>query len=432
MQTSVDDCGTLRKQVTISYDAQEVAARADELLGRYGTQATIKGFRPGKAPRAVLKARYGKAAEGEARSALIDEGFKQLIKDQALEPFGQVEEQDIDTKDGVRAVLAFDIRPTVNLPEIDSLTITTNDTSASPEEVEEEITQLCRRMGTYVDLDDQTTLVSDDVIVITGTITSNGETVRSIEDLRHIVGAYPLFGTGVDEVVAMVADKKVGDVLEFTTTLPENFQPEQWGGKEVQVSVTIQQGQRLEPATLDDDLATRIGAESVDNLRERITMALAARKENALVEQQNTEIIDQLIERCPFELPPHSFDKIIEQGLAAAMERHQDADPERRQELEQEERERIVKDTTQALRRHLILDAVANQYDVHTTRQDLEQQISMAAYQSGRKPAEIAQELQESGRLNEVAHDIREHKALELIRRKLTETPATEEADASS
>lgn len=432
MQTSVDDCGTLRKQVTISYDAQEVAARTDELLSRYGTQANIKGFRPGKAPRTVLKTRYGKAAEGEARTILIEEGFKQLLKDQSLEPFGHVEQQEFDTKDGVRAVLAFDVRPTVSLPEIDSLEISKDDTSASPEEVEEEITQLCKRLGNYIDLDDQTTLVTDDVVVLSGAVTSAGEEVRSVQDLRHIIGAYPLFGTGVDEVVAMVADKKVGDQLDFTTTLPENFQPAEWGGKEAQVTVTIQQGQRLEPAPLDDELATRIGAESIDNLRERITMAIGARKENALIERQNTEIVDQLIERCSFELPPHSFDRIIDQGLAAAMERHKDAEPERREELEKEERERIIKDTEQALRRHLILDAVANLYDVHTSRQDLEQQISMAAYQSGRKPGEIAQELQDSGRLNEVAHDIREHKALEVIRRKLTETPETEEASADA
>ena len=77
--------------------------------------------------------------------------------------------------------------------------------------------------------------------------------------------------------------------------------------------------------------------------------------------------------------------------------------------------EEIKAEVEKGLKRHLIVDAVAEQHQVQVTREDLESQIQMAAMRSNRKPQEIADQLQKSGQINQVVAEIREAKALEVL-----------------
>ena len=79
----------------------------------------------------------------------------------------------------------------------------------------------------------------------------------------------------------------------------------------------------------------------------------------------------------------------------------------------------LTKETTaeveKSLKRYLVIDAIAEQYNVKVMREDLESQIQMAAMRSGRKPQDIADQLQKSGQVNQVVAEIREAKALEVM-----------------
>ncbi|MFW5860253.1 MAG: trigger factor [Planctomycetota bacterium] len=428
MQATVEDCGPLRKRVTVSYEPQEIAAREQELLQRYAGQVRMKGFRPGKTPQSVVRSRYGKAVKSEAREQLIKEGFESAVDEKGLQPIGPTEVEATSEENGLSHTIVFDVRPTFELPDPKSLDLPQEDTDASEEEVQQELDQLSRRMGSYTDLDGETPVAAEDVLILSGRITAGDETVREVQDLHHILGSYPLFGVEAADMVEKAAGKTVGDEIAFDTTLPENFKPEEWAGKAAHVSVSIQQAQRLTPATIDEAFATRLGAGSPEELRERVAQSIEGRKINALIEQQNTAMVTQLIERCSFDLPQQLLETVVDQRTQVAMARPENIGKEGddKAQAEREAREQAER----MLRELLIMHHVAETYDVKVTNQDFQQQLMMAAYQSGRKPDEIAKQLQETGRIHEVADDIRQHKALEVLRQLITETKDDAAAEA--
>ena len=414
MQVVVDDAGKLRKRVTLTIAADELAGRENQLLDRYAGQVNLRGFRKGKAPKAVVRQRFGDAVTQEAQEAMLREAFQQALSDNELQPVGPLAPEEPSTDDGLVQVIEFDIAPTIDLPEPTSIAIESGESDASDEEVQEEIDNLCQRMGQQQDLGDDDTIVADDILTLTGSITAGEETVRDVHDLHHIVGATPLFGTEPEAVIAACADKSVGSQLELTTTLPDNFRPEEWVNKEATVSVTIQKAQRQAPAELNDELAKRIGAEDVDALRTRISEGISARKADQQRGEQIESLVEKLIEGTSFDLPEKLVESLIEQNIESSIEQRKQADAEA-DVNEDEVREEVTGEVDRGLRRQLLMDAIAKEYNVQATQQDINQQIAMAAYQSGRKPEDIAKQLQESGRLMEVANDIRQHKALELF-----------------
>lgn len=407
MDVQIADVGTLRKQLTLTYSEKEVDQRASKLLKTYGGQAKVEGFRSGKIPLSVLKRRYGKAAREQTVDQLLQDGMREAIEDHKLKPLGPINDEERQTDEGIKLVTSFDVHPEVVLPDPDSFEITREDISVSEEEVEEELAGLARRSGETKDLEADADLQADDTITLSGKITSGDETVREVHDLNHLLGSYPLFGTSHEEVLEMVKGKKVGDELAFDTTLPEHFHPDEWAGKDAHVSVTIQRAQRLQPAEIDDAFAKSLGVEEgVGALRERVEESIKSRKENQQHQEQLEQVTEQLVEKTDFEVPQAILDTITKEQLAQAKTGGDEEQPD--EETVRAEQERM-------LRRHIAISAVAEQFEVQATQQDLQQQIMMAAYQSGRQPQELAQQLEESGRMPQVIADIREAKAVETL-----------------
>lgn len=441
MQISVDDAGTLRKQITVTWDATEVKAREDELLERYAGQINMKGFRRGKVPPKLVRQRFGSTVRGEVQEKLGQEGLSQAVRDHELSPVGPIETESNEIgESGMTLVTSFDVKPAIDLPDPASIEIPLEDAAATPEEVDEELAGLARRSGEHVEVAAGDELRRDDALTLTGSLTAGEETVREIQDLNHLLGAYPLFGTEPDAVVALVEELKVGDTLAFDTTLPDTFKPEEWAGKDCHVAVTIQRAQRLQPATIDDAFASKLGAENAEDLRTRVEQMIASRKDQDLRSRQMEAMFTELIAKTTFELPPKLYQDLVEQQLQQEIERAKEGeeamDADAVRSKCQSTQEESVEDE---LRRHLLTEAIADTFQVEATQQDLQQQITMAAYQSGRPPQDVAKQLQESGRLMQVMTDIRNHKALETMLNKVraahgldAEETAEETADAST
>lgn len=403
MNTTVTDLGTLRKQLTITIPADTLAERRNQLLERYAGRVQLKGFRPGKKPpRAVLEKRLGPAVDDEASQGLIEEAFSQGIKDNNLKPIGGITTDSSDRNNGITHVVSFEVRPEISLPAPADIPVTIEDCNASDEDVESELQDFAKRAGEYAELSAEETLTEGDIITLAGGVTVDGTSVRDLHDLQHMLGSYPLLGLEPAEVLKTLGDKKVGDAATFTTTLPDSFTPEEHVGKQAEVAVTIQSARRLSPAPIDEALAKRLGLESLDELRTRLRDMIQHRKQDELQTKQSDEVMDHLIANCQFDCPELLRESIIKQ------QREQQGE-------EAKSEDEISAEVDKDLRKHLLIEQIADELQVQVTRQDIDQQIAMAAYQSGRKPEEVAKQLQESGRIQQVAAEIRSSKALGMF-----------------
>ncbi len=408
MQVQVADAGTLAKRVTISYTPAEVAERKKKLIKGLAGEVKLEGFRPGKAPQAVLEKRYGAAAQAQAEEALADEGVNSALKEHKLRPFGQIANEGIERKDGLSLTVTFETYPAVAIPEAKSLQIEAGDTAVTDAEVEEFAGSIAKRLGEMSPLAAEETVVEDDSVTLDGVLTVGGAEVRKLAQFNHLVGGYPLFGKQPKEVIEAFAGKKTGEQIAIDTTLPANFTPADHAGKDAHLAVTIASANRMRPAALDDALAQKVGAQDFAGLKETLKQRITARKQGEVRGKQIEQLSAVLLEKIQIELPP--------KALAASLTRAEaDAETKAKEKSEDVEKAKAEakSNVEKGFKRHCIMVALGDHLNVQISDDDFREQIMMAAQQTGRKPQDIADQLQKSGQGAQVAMEIREAKAME-------------------
>ena len=433
MQTTVSDAGPMRKQLTISIPAEEVKARRNELLDRYAGQVRLKGFRPGKKPpRSMVEKRLGPGFNDEVFQGLVDEAVSKGLKDNELKPIGQFAIDESSREGDITHVISFDVQPEFELPEPSSIPVTLSDTDVSDEDMDKELEDLSKRSGSYTELTAEDNLAKDDIVTLSGSVKDGETVIRDVQELQHMVGSYPLFGIEPADVEAKITGLKVGEALEVETTLPDNFTPEEYAGKDAQASLTIQSARRMAPAELNDEIAQRFGLQSLDELKDRVRSSIEARKQDEVQTAQSEEILAYLVDELKFDLPETLFKEVLDQRI-----KQEEAKVEANKEKEPDatvDEEALKAEVEKDLRRHLINENMADTLKVEITQEDMQQQISMAAYQSGQKPEDVAKQLQESGRVQQVAAEIRAAKALAMFIETVVKahTPDDENSEAEA
>lgn len=408
MQVQVSDAGTLAKRLVISYTADEVAARKAQFMKRLAGEVKLEGFRPGKVPRALLEKRYGAAAQASTEEALADEGLNAALKEHKLRPFGQLANDGIERTAGLKLTLSCEVYPPVAFPAAKDLKVEAGDTAVSDAEVDEFAASIAKRLGDMSALAADETVAEDDSVTLDGSLSVGGAEVRKLAQFNHLVGGYPLFGKLPKDVVAAFAGKKVGDRIEFDTELPANFVPAEHAGKAAHLAATIASGNRMRPAALDDALAVKVGAKDLAGLKETLKARIAARKQGEVRGKQIEQLTTALLDQVTVELPPKAFAAALARAEADA-EKQATEKKEDVAKAKAEAKERLEK----TFKRHCVMVALGDHLQVQVTDDDFREQILMAAQQTGRRPQDIAEQLQKSGQGNQVAMEIREAKAIE-------------------
>ena len=413
MHATITDTGLLRKQLTVTFTTSEVAARRDQVLKQVAGQSRLDGFRPGKSPKALVEKRFGAAAYQKVQEELVDEGFKQALQQHRLRPIGPITNEKVEREGGLTLVCSFEVKPAITLPAPSSLSVTTSGDAVSDQDVDSALGNLCTRAGTMGVLEAGEAIIKDDSVTLVGTVSVEGKDVRKLHDFHHQVGGYALLGTLPDEVVALFKDRIIGHELRFASILPPSFTPSEAAGKKADITVTIQSAQRQRAAVANDDLAKRLGLETLEQLKAKLREQLEQQKALELHQKQITELTDALLAQVTVEVPPTLLEGVLRDQVEPKIAQ---AEQEKKSAEEISTlRSTSTADAQRMLKRYLLVDAIGEQLQVQVTREDVESQIEMAAQRSRRKPQEVADQLVKSGQLNQVMQEIREAKALELL-----------------
>jgi trigger factor len=414
MQIDVIDNGKLGKRLTITYNRDEVLAHRETVLKRLAGEVNLKGFRPGKSSKNVLEKRFGETADARTADELASKGFQQATKQHQLKPIGPLRDQQIDRKNGLTLTVNFEVKPKVALPEPKSLQVTNNEVKLTDDALDLAIQSLARRAGELTDLGSDETIAADDSLTISGTVSCGGKVAREIKDLHHLVGAYPLLGKDAKDVVELLKDKKTGGKFSFSTTLPASFKPDEFAGKGAEVSLTVDKIQRLRAAPFNDELAKKMGVTDAAELKNVLGANMLRNLENQQHQRQLDEMMVDLIAKSTVELPPRLLETMVNERREAELKKLE-AGGEDAKKGRDEALAAADKAAADMLKRYLIIDAIAETYQVKVTREDLDQQLAMAAARNGQSVQDLGKKLWESGRINDVMQEIREAKSLETM-----------------
>jgi len=430
---TVSDAGPALKRIDIAIPSARVDQQLDTALADLVSQAVVPGFRRGHAPRGLLEKRFGGAIAQDARQQLVSSAYQQALETHKIRPLGQpglaggTTEPDLVRGKTFQLSLEVEVMPEFTLPAWEGLTLRRPVLAIEDRHVEEETQRLSYRLGKpeqtngpFIALD---RMVGKAVVRVKGEdkVFFETESALAVVPAEDDAGKGPFLGLLVDGLESVIKGKKVGDTVTIEMDGPEAHEIAEIRGKPLTVQFTITNAERITPAS-KEEIAQAIGIESVEHLAENLKGVLERRRDEEQRGALREQVFEQLAEKVSFDLP----ERLSEAQAARDLERqrlemlYRGVEPQVVEARLAETRAASVDESRRRLKMFFILARLAESLGVEASEGEVNGRIAAIARSRGTRPDALREELEKSGRLSEVALQIREHKAADRVIAKAT------------
>src|SRR5437016_2644914 len=424
MKTELKEISPTRKQIDVEIEADAVRAVYDRISDNDARTANVPGFRPGHAPRAVVRTRFKDQIRTEVLRELLPSAVQQAVEEHQLEPLGEPE-LNLENSEGLNQLgqqpIAFnvniDVLPEIKLGEYKGLEATRRTRPVKDEDVERVIEQLRQNSASLEPVEDRGAQIGD-------TVTANfhGKFVDTpeaepinVEDVDVVLG-----GEGVVQAITdNLTGAKADDEKTFSVDYPEDFSAKGLAGKKVEYTVKVNAVRIKELPDLDDEWAQSLGEEieSLDQLKEKIRADLEAQAKNEAEGKLRTDLLRSLVDAHQFDLPDrlvehqteHRFESVVRNMIGHGI------DP-RNPELQWDKaRDSLKEQAGYDLRSSLLLERIANEEKIEVSDQEIEDEINAIADTSRQTPEQVRAVLTKQGGERSIAGRLRNGKALDFL-----------------
>jgi trigger factor len=382
--------------------AQERAAR------RYASSVRVPGFRPGKAPPAMVLKRYGEAIRQEAVESLIQEAYKQVVEEGKLKLATQPHVHDLKFAEGqpLTFELHLEVRPEISLERTHGFRVTRTPRVVTDDRVREQIETLREQKATWTPAADQPK-EGDLVTVVLSTADDKGEMPEGRE-YRLLLGG----GQAIPGIEELIMSVKPGATVEKPVRWPDDFPDESQRSKTKTVRITLNDVKRKSLPELDDTFARQVGDfESMEALRTAVRDDLEKEAERETEAEVRQKLIDEIVGANPFDVPP----SWVVQLVNAYAETYQ---------VPEQERTRFASQfrpmAERQVRRDLVVETLAERESLSATEGDIDDKVSEMASKRGTDPGQLYASLQKAGRLKEIERSITEEKVFKWLMERST------------
>jgi trigger factor len=402
--------------VVVEVDAPRVRRAFDRAYRDLGRRVRVKGFRPGKTPRAVLERLYGASVAEELEQALVAETLGDAVLQAGLDLVTEpaIEASPPSPDQSFRYTARIEVKPKVELPPLDGLPARMPRVEVTDADVEQELEALRQRHAQLVEEGEDAALADGHVASVdfAGRVDGQpfeGGTGKGVELWIGSGRSLPGFEAGL-------LGARSGEDREVTVSLPADHTRPELAGKPAVFSVHVNSIRRREVPALDDEFAKDLGDfGSVDALRARVRQDLLATRERAARAERDRTLLDALIERTRFEVPTGLVERQLDQRLHSAHDRlaghvPHDALHEQMGRWRHEWRAAAEREVREAL----LLEAVARAEALEATPAEVQARIAEMAERQGVSAARLRQAWGE-GIESAVEAQLRDEKALEFL-----------------
>ena len=309
MNVTVENLAPCRKLLRVEVDVKAVDEAFDSMTKEFQKQASLPGFRPGKAPRAMVLKKYEADIKDEVKRKLIGDAYRKAVDEKKIDVVGQPDIEEIQFGPGQSLQFAATIEtaPEFQLPEYKGLPAKREAKSVGDADVERALKLLAQQHTKFETVARE--LRPGDIAVVNYTGTCDGKPMTEIAPTAKGLGEQKNFwvDVGSETFLPGFADQltgaKAGDRRTVNTDFPANFATKELAGRKGMFDVElVEVKEKILPA-IDDAFAKKYGAENLEKLRAGVRRDL----ENELTYSQTrtvrNQIVRGLLDRVNFELP---------------------------------------------------------------------------------------------------------------------------------
>lgn len=418
LKVAVQESASWSRRLSITVPAQRVQRTRGSISQQFATRARLPGFRKGKLPTSLIERQFGASIDQETVDRTIQEAYREALESQGLMPInqGKVDKVEYERGQDLTFEVELEVRPEVELARVSGFSLQRPSAEVGEEDVESVLERLREERATWEPLPEGEKPDFNDQVTVDITAQNADGTPQEGEEVRtyrFVIGE----GQAIPEVEESIRTLAEGEEGDFTVRFPEDFPDEERRGQEQHLHIRLTEARRKNPPQLDDDFAAAVGDfETLEALRSRVLEDLRADAEQRAEAEVRRQLVDQIIEANPFEVPGSMVERYLEAMVGHS---HEDGAPHRHTPEEEERLERMKSglrpQAEWSMKRMLIVEGVAEREGLSATQDEIDQKVEELAAKHGRTPSEVWLQLEKSGQLEMLERDITEEKVFAFL-----------------
>ena len=411
--------GRIRLRIEIPVEAVN-----DELKRNYQTmrtQVSVPGFRKGRVPISMIKARFGEHISAEAVQNLVLPAYEEALASELLTPISNPEisppldQIEVEADNPLVFAATVDIKPSFTLPKYEDLAVDKTPANVPRDDVDKYIVMLQDQHATFNPVEEERAVKKGDSVRVDMDCIVDNQLVEaeSNQDADIELGKETL----APEIKSALIGMNIGDSKEIEVDFDANHSSPALAGKHTVLKVVLHAITEKQVPDLDDEFSKDLGYESYEQLFGVIWNNLVEEEKALSYIRQREQVTQQLIEKTEIEIPESIVDQYVEQTIQNVQQqlKRDNQTPEEKavdtEKLPSELRGDVIKQTKQSW----IFDEIAENEGIRVTDDEVDLEIRRVAEQQNRDVHKYTSLLKTSNRLEEFRRQLRSEKICRFL-----------------
>lgn len=422
IDVQINDSGPCKKHLKVTVPRSEIEHQFEESLGSFQRDAHVPGFRPGRAPKQLVQKRFRKEVAGQVKSALLSASLQQIDDEYKLNPITQpsldVEAIKLPDEGPMIFEMDLEVRPEFPVGEYRGLKVKRPVKTIREPDVEAQLQRFLERYAQIVPKLEGSAKIGDYLTADLTFLRPDGGVLNEVKEIQFRLQPELRFQDGhIPEIGPALEGINIGEEREVEAKLGTAVADPGLRGQAVRVKVHVHDLKQLRLPEVDNDFLESIGFDSLDELRDAVRDALRRRYDSQEKQAVRRQILDDLINQTPFDLPPDLVTRqekstINRMVMELRKEGYTEQDIRAR---EAEIRANAHEMTLRSLKEFFILAKIAEAEGIKVEDEDLETEIEALAERSDESVRRIRARVEKEGLGDALATQILERKALDHI-----------------
>jgi trigger factor len=419
---------TCQRELELEIPAETVQKAVARVAKEFARVARVPGFRPGKAPEALIRRKFADDIKSEVLQSLVPEQIERAVAENKMIPITQPQVDKVDFAEAgpVKFRATFEVLPEFELGQYKDLEVEIDDLKIEDADVDKAIEELRDRAATFVPVEARPIADGDYAqLKLKGVPMGGGETLEADSVLCHVGGDETM-----DAFNEHLRDANIGDQKNFDVTYPVDYPDPKLKGKTYSYAVEVIGIKEKKRPELTDEFAKDLGeVQTVDELRAKVRENLEHARSHRLNDQTREKLMAKIVESHEFPVPQalveHQMDSRLERTVRSLAA--QGVDPRAVNvdwvALRGRQKDRAIED----VKSELLLDRIATAENIDVTDEDIEKEIAALAERSGESATAVRANLTRQGALDRMKSKLRSEKTLDWLCRNSRTRTKTEE-----
>ena len=318
MKVTIENKKGLNKDLKVFIDKKTIGTYMDDKYEEIKKTVVLKGFRPGKVPKDVLKKQFGKAIFGEVLDKVLKDTSTKALDENKIKPAGQpkIDLKTFGEDKDLEYIISVTEFPKVEIKSVENIKFNEYNVKIDASETDKRINEIAKNQKSFVEVDSAKVANEGDLVVFDYKATVEGKEFKGSEGKNtQLELGKDLFIKGFDKQLIKV---KKDEIINVEVNLPENFPEKELTGKKAIFECKITAVKKSKEVKVDDEFAKNLGAKDLIDLKKLISKQINDEYKNSLDALGKNQILKEIEKFKVDEIPENLIEeevKILTQGM---------------------------------------------------------------------------------------------------------------------